>query len=539
MLPCLIFEDEHLLVINKPAGLNTHSPSPFAGEGIYDWLRNREPRWANLAIVHRLDKDTSGVIVFTKTQLANRSLTQQFTGRQVRKAYRLLTDHDPFSSSLHKRGSDEFMVRTKIARAGDKYASRRGGEEAVTHFRRVGAAQSGPVPVLELEAEPLTGRTHQIRVHAAEQGFPILGDTLYGGTAAPRMCLHAGSLTFKHPCSGEQVRFEAPVDFSAEPRLALRLALIELEVTDAFRLVHGASDSHPGWYVDKLGPVLLSESAEALSESQRRAVESLLTRTGTRAAAHKILRRDVREASGAIASPEPVGREPLPEHFIVLENGLRFEISLAEGYSVGLFLDQRENRRRLLTGYIAPGFSTTHNAGRPLRLLNTFSYTCGFSVCAAKAGACTTSVDLSKKYLDWGRRNFALNELDPSAHDFIHGDTFDWLRRLSRKNRRFDLLLLDPPTFSQSKVSGVFRAEKDYSNLVTAALPLLEAEGVLFASCNTAGWGAAAFLEMVERAVSRSGRRILQKQYIPQPPDFPVSREEPAYLKTVWLRLSK
>src|SRR5438552_11715034 len=75
MLPCVIFEDDHLLVVNKPAGLNTHAPSPYAGEGMYDWLRPREPRWGKLAIIHRLDKETSGVMVFSKTPLANRSLT--------------------------------------------------------------------------------------------------------------------------------------------------------------------------------------------------------------------------------------------------------------------------------------------------------------------------------------------------------------------------------------------------------------------------------------------------------------------------------
>src|SRR5207237_6633854 len=88
----ILFEDEHLLVINKPAGMNTHAPSPYAGEGIYDWLRNREPRWANLAIIHRLDKETSGVMVFTQTALANRSLTEQFAQREVSKRYVLGTD---------------------------------------------------------------------------------------------------------------------------------------------------------------------------------------------------------------------------------------------------------------------------------------------------------------------------------------------------------------------------------------------------------------------------------------------------------------
>ena len=83
----IIFEDEHLVTIDKPAGMNTHSPSPFAGEGIYEWMKNHEPRWAKLAILHRLDKETSGVMVFGKTALVNRSLTQQFTAHKVAKKW--------------------------------------------------------------------------------------------------------------------------------------------------------------------------------------------------------------------------------------------------------------------------------------------------------------------------------------------------------------------------------------------------------------------------------------------------------------------
>src|SRR5690349_20052152 len=91
MLPCLIFEDDHLLVINKPAGMNTHAPAPYASEGLYEWLRDREPRWAKLAIIHRLDKETSGLIVFSKSKEANRELTKQFEGRNVSKTYLFLT----------------------------------------------------------------------------------------------------------------------------------------------------------------------------------------------------------------------------------------------------------------------------------------------------------------------------------------------------------------------------------------------------------------------------------------------------------------
>jgi 23S rRNA (cytosine1962-C5)-methyltransferase len=171
------------------------------------------------------------------------------------------------------------------------------------------------------------------------------------------------------------------------------------------------------------------------------------------------------------------------------------------------------------------------------KVLNTFAYTCAFSVCAAKSGAHTTSLDLSRKYLDWGRRNFELNDLHPGTHDFIYGDAFDWLRRLKKKQRAFDLIILDPPTFSRSKEHGTFRVETDYQQLVDMALPLLNRSGVLFASTNAATLKPEAFLEMISAATSRSGRQISQQQYIPQPPDFRISRAEPGYLKTVWLRL--
>jgi 23S rRNA (cytosine1962-C5)-methyltransferase len=222
-----------------------------------------------------------------------------------------------------------------------------------------------------------------------------------------------------------------------------------------------------------------------------------------------------------------------PDELAVRENGLRFALRLAEGGGAGLFLDQRENRRRLLTGHIAPDFTIA----RPARLLNAFAYTCGFSVCAAAGGAHATSLDLSRKYLDWGKRNFVLNSLEPAAHDFIFGDAFEWFRRLGRKGRLFDVIVLDPPTFSRSKEHGVFKAEKDYGALTAAALPLLARDGILLASANAATWKPERFLEAVMLAVSRAGRRVTQQHYAPQPPDFPVHPLETAYLKTVWLRI--
>ena len=541
MAPCVIFEDEHLLVVHKPAGWNTHAPGPHAGEGIYDWLRHREPRWSTLAILHRLDKETSGVLVFGKTPAANRSLTKQFTERRVRKKYLLLTDRPVPQSG--------FAVKTALVRVGEKYASRpphAGAEIAETKFRlfneKVGRAVPSPprrgedtAPYQCVEAEPLTGRTHQIRVHAAESGFPILGDTLYGGTPAARVFLHAAEISFAHPSTGKPVMFRAPANFDADPRLALRAVLIDPQETDAFRVIHGASDGWPGWYVERLGKFLLSQSEQPLRAEQREELARLAKIFSANGAYHKILSRQVRRTAAAEASPQPVLGEAAPERFEIRENGVRFELGFNEGYSTGLFLDQRDNRRRFLTNHVAADFPQPSTLNS--QLLNCFAYTCGFSVCAARAGAKTTSLDLSKKYLAWGRRNFTLNGLDPAAHDFIYGDAFDWLRRLAKKGRAFDAVALDPPTFSQSKEHGVFRAEKDFGKLVAAALPLVKPGGVLFASTNATDWPPEKFLADVEKAIHSSRRKILQRHHVPQPPDFPISRAEPAYLKTVWLRI--
>ena len=532
MVPCVIFEDEHLLVVSKPAGWNTHAPSPYAGEGIYDWLRHREPRWASLAILHRLDKETSGVLVFGKTSLANKSLTEQFTARQVHKKYLLLTDRP--------EPAKEFTAKTTLLRIGEKYASRPGGEMAETKFTPVADAKFGNGKLKMVNAEPLTGRTHQIRVHAAENGFPILGDTLYGGTNSSRVFLHAGEISFAHPATGKPVKFSVPPDFDREPRLALRSAVIEPERTNAFRLIHGASDGWPGWFVEKLGNFLLSQADGELNPEQREELARLVKVFSARGVYHKILSRHVRKSNVADASPQLVRGELAPERFAILENGIRYEMSFNEGYSVGLFLDQRDNRRHFLTAHLAADFPLFQSEiqNPKSEILNTFAYTCGFSVCAAKAGARVTSLDLSKKYLEWGKRNFALNDLDPAAHDFIYGDTFDWLRRLAKKGRAFDAIVLDPPTFSQSKESGVFRVEKNFGDLVAAALPVLKSGGVLLASCNTAELPPENFIASVESAVRVAKRKIVKQHYVPQPPDFPVSREEPAYLKTVWLKIA-
>jgi 23S rRNA (cytosine1962-C5)-methyltransferase len=571
VLRCVIYEDEHLLAVNKPAGFNTHAPSPFAGEGIYDWLRHREPRWSDLAIIHRLDKETSGVLLFSKSKVANRSLTEQFTNRQVKKRYLFVTSHRP--------QQEAFVAKSNVVRIGEKYASKpwaSDGNNAETRFRVLGSIESTRFfsgaadvdlldgwrhkisneiehrgsPLFVIEAEPLTGRTHQIRVHAASEGVPILGDVIYGGVKAARVYLHSVELAVQHPATGKGLLLNAQTS-SARNGFELREAVIDSEPTNAYRLIHGAGDSRAGWNVDRLGDYVLSQSQDALDKDELDELKRIVKLTPARGALHKILRRDVRRTTPAEASPQlALGSAP-PERFTIRENGVQFELSLNEGYSPGLFLDQRENRRRLLSGWIAaefpvpPGRKPENLAERihsktkpPCELLNLFSYTCAFSVCGALLGARTTSVDLSKKYLEWGKRNFELNRISVADHDFIFGDSLDWLRRFAKKDRRFEIILIDPPTFSQSKEHGAFRVEKDLSRLVQAALVLLKPNGTLFVSTNSADWPPEAFLDSIDSALAAEKRKCVRRHYAPQPPDFPISKAEPAYLKSVWLCVS-
>jgi 23S rRNA (cytosine1962-C5)-methyltransferase len=157
---------------------------------------------------------------------------------------------------------------------------------------------------------------------------------------------------------------------------------------------------------------------------------------------------------------------------VVEEAGMKFAMDFAAGYSAGLFIDQRANR------------AFVRRAGGK-RLLNTFSYTCSFSVAAALGGALTTSVDLSRKSLDRGRENFALNGVDAEAgHRFYADDVQDLLPRLARKGEQFDAIVLDPPTFSRGNKGRRFQVEHDFEQLLLAALEVAAPQCRILLSTN-------------------------------------------------------
>jgi len=204
---------------------------------------------------------------------------------------------------------------------------------------------------------------------------------------------------------------------------------------------------------------------------------------------------------------------------IATERHLNFGIDFGTGYSPGLFLDQRENRRyvRHIT---------------PKRVLNCFAYTCSFSVSAAYVGAATLNIDLSQKSLTRGRENFALNCLPTIEHRFIADDVMAVLPRLVRKGEKFDVIILDPPTFSRWSGGKTFQVEHDFEDLLINALALTERDSHVLVSTNCSALREHA-LEVMARYCLKATRRAATFHRPSQLPDFPPG----AGASSIWLTL--
>ncbi len=198
-------------------------------------------------------------------------------------------------------------------------------------------------------------------------------------------------------------------------------------------------------------------------------------------------------------------------------------MTLEQGLNTGLFLDQRRNRRDLM-GRV-----------KGKRVLNLFSYTGAFSVAAAASGASqVTSVDASPGYTDWARDNFAANRLNPAQHEFIVGDCLAVLGKLAQGGKTFDIILMDPPSFSTTAKSR-FTTRGGTSDLVAAALSLLTGTGLLITSSNHQKVDIAEYLKELRRGALQAGSDVRVVSVLGQPEDFPypVTFPEGRYLKYV------
>lgn len=278
------------------------------------------------------------------------------------------------------------------------------------------------------------------------------------------------------------------------------------EKNSLVRLIDGVADGFPGHYLEQFGAHWLLSTTGSRRDSELCDELAKLGKT----LYWKRLDQQQKE------SPQLLSGQPASARFTGLENGVSYHLSFESGYSQGIFLDQRDNRAHLQK-ILSPGKT----------LLNTFAYTGAFSVCGALAGATTTTLDLSQPYLDWAKDNFSLNGLDPAVHFFCKGDTFHWLRRFARQGRRFDVIVLDPPTFSRDDKGKVFRVEKDYAELLQLAFRCLAPQGHILASTNCRKLSLRDFQSQLAPVIP-SGKNT---RAAPMPADF----TESSYLKSLWI----
>jgi RluA family pseudouridine synthase len=207
----ILFEDADLIAVDKPAGLPTHPSVDEARDSLFAavtrFLAKRDGGEPYLGLHQRLDRDTSGIVLFTKTQRVNAAVAETFSRHEAVKVYQALT------TSSRKKLPKEWTIKNYLGKVSTKSkkakygAVRSDGQLAETSFRAMEQHAHG----VWIEAVPKTGRTHQIRVHLAEFGLPILGDDLYGSdTSAPRLMLHASALRFPHPITKVETSVKSP-----------------------------------------------------------------------------------------------------------------------------------------------------------------------------------------------------------------------------------------------------------------------------------------------------------------------------------------
>ena len=312
-----------------------------------------------------------------------------------------------------------------------------------------------------------------------------------------------------------------------ERAVALRKNHACIADSSAYRLVNGEGDGLPGLTVDRYGDHLMMQ---IYCSGWRRhlklvtqALEEILAPAGIYEKGRPQNTRELESESDTKKYGTLLCGTAAAEPLQVLENGLTFQVSLERGLNTGLFLDQRKNRLDLMARV------------QGKRFLNLFSYTGAFSVAAAAAGASlVTSVDASPGYMEQARGNFSLNRLNPKRHEFVVGDCFAVLEEMGRQQKCYDVILMDPPSFSTTSKSR-FTTRGGTAELVASALKILKAGGLLITSSNHQKVDLADYLKELRRGALQAGSQLQVISLSGQPEDFPypVTFPEGRYLKYV------
>ncbi|MDD2271041.1 MAG: class I SAM-dependent rRNA methyltransferase [Desulfuromonadaceae bacterium] len=307
--------------------------------------------------------------------------------------------------------------------------------------------------------------------------------------------------------------------------IELRRHHAALDGSTAYRVVNAEGDGLPGLTVDRYADYLMLQLYSFAWRPHLKLITQILQELLSPAGIYEKSRPQKTRELEAVSDNKNYGRllagKAAPQRLEVLENGLTFLVSLEQGLNTGLFLDQRRNRRDLMTRV------------KGKRVLNLFAYTGAFSVAAAAAGAVqVTSVDASAGYTDWSRDNFAANRINPKQHAFIVGDCLAVLSKLAQEGKRFDVILMDPPSFSTTTKSR-FTTRGGTSDLVAATLPLLTDNGLLITASNHQKVDTAEYLKELRRGALQADCDLRVISLLGQPEDFPypVTFPEGRYLK--------
>ena len=296
--------------------------------------------------------------------------------------------------------------------------------------------------------------------------------------------------------------------------------------TTAFRLFNGEGDGFGGLTIDYFdGFYMLSWYSEGVYTFKEEIIAALQN-----VAEYKGIYQKKRfDTKGQyIEEDDFVAGERGEFPLIVKENGINFAIYLNDGAMTGIFLDQRDVRNALKEKY-----------AKGKTVLNTFSYTGAFSVAAALGGAAkTTSVDLAKRSNSKTIEQFSVNGIDYESQDILVMDVFNYFKYAKRKELKFDVVVLDPPSFARSK-KYTFSTSKDYTNLMKEAIVVTEKDGLIVASTNSASFGMKKFKGFIEKAFKEEGKKYRIVEECTLPEDFRVRKEfkEGDYLKVLFMKL--
>lgn len=534
MVQLKYLKNPDFIVFNKPIGLNSHAVDQDK-EGLVEFLSEKlKKKWH---LVSRLDQSTSGLILLASEDSVTK-INELWNTSQTEKTYLLLTDKKINLEALNKKigpsllikenteSKIHFNIKTEIQKKGKDFVSFASNEaNAETEFifeKKIG-------PYFLWQAILHTGKTHQIRLHCQNLNMSILGDELYQGSSFYRLCLHSWKLKIQQedfqselPLWAQESSLSSSKDFLSKTApeqkmlesLHQRQQMYSVSNEDCFRWLH---QEVPGIKLDQYGKVLYMYDYNGYTKESLNLPKAVSDTLKLPLFVRQMQDRGDDPNKNYLFIYDPIDNKLVPAHEASMwkaqENSVSFELRTHQGLSPGLFLDQRENRQWV--------FENAKNK----KVLNLFSYTSGFSVMAAlgKAEQIDT-VDVSQNFIDWSKQNFAINQIPiQESFRFWTQDCLFFMKMAVKKEKKWDLIICDPPTFGRSK-NGVFQIEKNFEELLQGIFYCTEMNGKILFSLNFEKWTYPDLITKIEKALK--GKKFKIQKTPMQSLDFDYPHHE-------------